>query len=137
MEIQSPLLTRVKDMYNLYKDCEKENKILKRNNSKLYAVMKIPERFPELDNSQRLNIDNVKIGDILRCLVWKQPLYAVVKRITNSGVVVDDLSLNLEGVKVVFSRKQEINSTHKGSLNYGRNISLISRDQYIVINPIE
>ena len=99
--------------------------------------MKIPERFPELDNSQRLNIDNVKIGDILRCLVWKQPLYAVVKRITNSGVVVDDLSLNLEGVKVVFIRKQEINSTHKGSLNYGRKISLISRDQYIVINPIE
>ena len=131
-----PLLTRVKNMYNLYKDCEEENRKLK-GNDLIYAAMRADEKFPEFSDSQRLTFDNVKVGDIIRCLVWKRPLYAVVKRITKSGVGVDDLSLNMNGVKVEFYRKHEVNSTHKGTLNYGRKISLISRDQYIVINPIE
>ena len=81
----------------------------------MYAAMRAEEKFPEFSDSQRLTFDNVKVGDIIRCLVWKRPLYAVVKRITKSGVGVDDLSLNMNGVKVEFYRKHEVNSTHKGT----------------------
>jgi len=126
------LLTRVENLYNLYKDYKEENEKLKSKNT-LYAKMNKEETFPDLNNSKRLTPDNVKIGDIIRCLVWKKPLYSVVNNINNSGVSVDDLTLIMNGLYVEFHRKTEVNSTHKGTLNYGRKILLINRNEYTII----
>lgn len=129
---KSLLLTRVENLCNLYKNCKEENTKLKSKNT-LYAKMNKEETFPDLNNSNRLTHDNVKIGDIIRCLVLKKPLYSVVKGITNSGVSVDDLTLIMNGMTVEFHRKTVINSTHKGSLNFSRKILLINKNEYTII----
>jgi len=126
------LLTRVENLCNLYKKCKEENGKLKSKNT-LYAKMNIEETFPDLNNSNRLTPDNVKIGDIIRCLVLKKPLYSVVNSINNSGVSVDDLTLIMNGLTVEFHRKTEVNSTHKGNLNFSRKILLINRNEYTTI----
>ena len=115
------LLTRVENLCNLYKKCKEENGKLKSKNT-LYAIMNKEETFPDLNNSNRL-----------RCLVWKKPLYSVVNSINNSGVSVDDLTLIMNGLTVEFHRKTEVNSTHKGTLNFGRKILLINRNEYTTI----
>lgn len=126
------LLTRVENLCNLYKKCKEENGKLKSKNT-LYAKMNKEETFPDLNNSNRLTPDNVKIGDIIRCLVLKKPLYSVVNSINNSGVSVDDLTLIMNGLTVEFHRKTEVNSTHKGNLNFSRKILLINKNEYTTI----
>tara|TARA_B100001094_G_C17718089_1_gene570608 strand:+ start:208 stop:603 length:396 start_codon:yes stop_codon:yes gene_type:complete len=126
------LLTRVENLCNLYKKCKEENGKLKSKNT-LYAKMNIEETFPDLNNSNRLTPDNVKIGDIIRCLVLKKPLYSVVNSINNSCVSVVDLTLIMNGLTVEFHRKTEVNSTHKGNLNFSRKILLINRNEYTTI----
>ena len=126
------LLTRVENICKLYKNCKEENDKLKSKNT-LYAIMNKGETFPDLNNAKRLTHDNVKIGDIIRCLVLKKPLYSVVKGINNSGVSVDDLTLIMNGLIIEFHRKTEINSTHKGNLNFGRKILLLNKNEYTIV----
>jgi len=132
MENTHNLFSRVENIVNLYKNCKDENLKLKEGKI-LYASMKVSEKFPTLDGAQRLTKENVRIGDIIRCLVLKVPLYAVVNRITNSGVCVDDLCMTMNGITLEFHRKSSVNITHKGSLNFVRKIVLINRDEYIIL----
>lgn len=71
---------------------------------------------------ERVNKDNIKIGDIITSLINKKRHYYIIINITDTMIVIKNLDVYIDDEKVIFEINDTINNITKNYLSFSRQI---------------